>query len=150
MGTECDFDTNYLIACSRFDNLRDQIQEKEDDSTKYKYDNTTSQECNNLIESMESSRAIRLVLISALHTSMVCTSLAVLAVMRIFCLLPDYCYWVCRIALYLSTILSLFCSQHRLSRPFEVPLHLRLFRFLKKPSAPLPLKYCKNCYKNRL
>ena len=73
MGTECDFDT-YHSTCSRFDNLRDQIQEKEDDSTKYKYDNTTSQECNDLIESMESSRAIRLVLISALHTSMVCTS----------------------------------------------------------------------------
>ena len=91
-----------LHPCSRFDNLRDQIQEKEDDSTKYKYDNTTSQECNDLIESMESSRAIRLVLISVLHTSMVCTSLAVLAVMRIFCLLPDYWYWVCRIALYLS------------------------------------------------
>ena len=53
-----------LNPCSRFDNLRDQIQEKEDDSTKYKYDNTTSQECNDLIESMESSRAIRLVLIS--------------------------------------------------------------------------------------
>ena len=53
-----------LNPCSRFDNLRDQIQEKEDDSTKYKYDNTTSQECNDLIESMESSRAIRFVLIS--------------------------------------------------------------------------------------
>ena len=58
-----DFD-RLLNSCSRFDNLRDQIQEKEDDSTKYKYDNTTSQECNDLIESMESSRAIRLVLIS--------------------------------------------------------------------------------------
>ena len=46
-------------ACHRFDNLRDQIQEKEDEKNKYKYDNTTSQECNDLIESMESSRAIR-------------------------------------------------------------------------------------------
>ena len=46
-------------AETRFDNLRDQIQEKDDEKSKYKYDNTTSQECNDLIESMESSRAIR-------------------------------------------------------------------------------------------
>ena len=44
---------------NRFDNLRDQIKEKEEEEDKYKYDNSTSQECNELIKEMEQDRAIR-------------------------------------------------------------------------------------------
>ena len=41
----------------RFDNLRDRLKQKED--FKYDYDNSTSKECNDLIESMEKSVGIQ-------------------------------------------------------------------------------------------
>jgi len=44
-------------AATRYDNLRDQIQEKDDFN--YVYDNTTTKECNDLIESWERSRSVR-------------------------------------------------------------------------------------------
>ena len=41
----------------RFDNLRDRLKQKED--FKYDYDNSTTKECNDLIESFEKSVGIQ-------------------------------------------------------------------------------------------
>lgn len=47
----------FIFQLLRFDNLRDRLKQKED--YQYTYDNSTTEECNDLIEDFEKSPAIR-------------------------------------------------------------------------------------------